>query len=44
MYIDSNIFIYAAMDNTKMGHRARNIIKMLGEGKVKGFYIAISDR
>ncbi len=29
MYVDSNIFIYAAIDNTEKGEKARKIIEKI---------------
>ena len=37
MYIDSNIFIYAAIDNTKTGEKARNVIEKIANGEIKGY-------
>ena len=35
MYIDSNIFIYAAIDNTEKGEKARKIIEKIAKGEIK---------
>ena len=35
MYVDSNIFIYAAIDNTEKGEKARKIIEKITKGELK---------
>ncbi len=35
MYVDSNIFIYAAVDNTEKGEKARKIIEKITRGELK---------
>ena len=37
MYIDSNIFIYAAIDNTEKGERARRVIEKITKGEIKAY-------
>ena len=34
MYLDSNIFIFAAIDNGKLGQDCRSIIKLINEQKI----------
>ncbi|MEF8880176.1 MAG: type II toxin-antitoxin system VapC family toxin, partial [Candidatus Thermoplasmatota archaeon] len=34
MYIDSNIFIYSAIDNTKIGENCRKILKKIENDKI----------
>ena len=34
-YIDSNVFIYTALDNTEVGNNARKIMKYIMEKKLK---------
>lgn len=36
-YIDSNTFIYAAIDNEKIGTKAKNILTKVKEGKYKAY-------
>ena len=37
VYIDSNCFIYAAIDKEEIGKRAKEIISHVNEGKYKAF-------
>ena len=37
MYVDSNIFIYAAIDNTEKGEKARKIIEKITKGELKAY-------
>ncbi len=37
MYIDSNIFIFAAVDNGKLGSNARKFVKLVETGKMTAF-------
>ena len=37
MYIDSNIFIYAAIDNTEKGNKARKVIDKIANGEIKAY-------
>lgn len=41
MYIDSNIFIYAAIDNGEKGERARKVVEKVLNGEVKGSVSAL---
>ena len=37
MYVDSNIFIYAAIDSTEKGEKARKVIDKIANGEIKAY-------
>src|SRR3989338_8044801 len=37
IYLDANVFVYAAINNGELGERSRNIIKKLLDNKVSAF-------